>query len=566
MCSSDLKRGRKSTSGGTIMLGCHLIRTYSKTQATIAKSSGESELYALVRASAEGLGMATLLSDFGAIDPRVSIGMDASAAIGIAQRNGLNKVRHVEVDVLWLQEQMARRLLPIGKIPGPQNPSDMCTKNVGVALIEQYLKQLNIYYEDGRAQVAQQLHAMGEHSPVLAVPQRGTMPGGVIGGRMRSRASTAQRGTKPGVISDSVPGATTRRRTRTAEERGVDDWMISGVDSKWKRAHRTPRRALFTPHRVSGGPGRDIVMDTRRKTEGVYVGTGVEFVIEDDYSNPMDAHRVLPNAWVGTTTIYEKAIVAVEDVRTAWADMDTGSSGDEELNIGRRVVKTSLSPQEAILGDEHGRRLVKRSLSLHEGSRVDGRRLVKGSLSSLCVSARGLVSGCWAAGIPRAGTEAVDSSHAGEVIGRRLNGLSRQAAGVSRSEAPEWPRESGHCLKTREYFLTSVYPEPSFRPQPVQEISSDSQGCGRGGVSRLARIYWRTRPASLRLLYGQTGRQFWGHLLIDRKPEPNASAGIWLKRKRIPESCPVQNNCSRARGLAAVKLHIHCCMVAERTV
>ena len=82
------------------MIGNHLIRTYSKTQLTITKSSGESELYALVRASAEGLGMATLLSDFGVVDPRVSVGMDASAAIGIAQRNGLNKVRHIEVDVL----------------------------------------------------------------------------------------------------------------------------------------------------------------------------------------------------------------------------------------------------------------------------------------------------------------------------------------------------------------------------------------------------------------------------------------------------------------------------------
>jgi hypothetical protein len=81
--------------------------------------------------------MATLLSDFGVADPRVSIGMDASAAIGMAQRTGLNKVRHVEVDVLWLQEQQARRLLPIEKIPGPQNPSDLCTKNVPVGLLEQ---------------------------------------------------------------------------------------------------------------------------------------------------------------------------------------------------------------------------------------------------------------------------------------------------------------------------------------------------------------------------------------------------------------------------------------------
>ena len=123
--------------GRTIMLGTHLIRTYSKTQATIAKSSGESELYAVLKASAEGLGMVMLLSDFGAADLRVSIGMDASAAIGMAQRSGLNKVRHVEVDVFWLQEQMARRPLPIGKIPGPQSPSDLRTKNVPLALLEQ---------------------------------------------------------------------------------------------------------------------------------------------------------------------------------------------------------------------------------------------------------------------------------------------------------------------------------------------------------------------------------------------------------------------------------------------
>ena len=92
-------RVRQSTSGGNSMIGAHLIRTYSKTQATVANSSGESELYAVVRASAEGPGMVSLLSVFGDRDPRVSIGMDASAAIGMAQGTGLSKARRVEVDV-----------------------------------------------------------------------------------------------------------------------------------------------------------------------------------------------------------------------------------------------------------------------------------------------------------------------------------------------------------------------------------------------------------------------------------------------------------------------------------
>ena len=67
------RRTRKSTTGGTIMLGNHLIRSFSKTQAVVAKSSGESELYGIVRASTGGLGMVTLLGDFGMKDATVSI-------------------------------------------------------------------------------------------------------------------------------------------------------------------------------------------------------------------------------------------------------------------------------------------------------------------------------------------------------------------------------------------------------------------------------------------------------------------------------------------------------------
>ena len=96
------------------MIGSQLIRAYSKTQAVVAKSSRESELYGIVRALTEGLGMTTLLKDFGVTGALVSIGIDATAAMGMPQRVGLNKVRHVEVDILWIQEQET--------IAAPQNP------------------------------------------------------------------------------------------------------------------------------------------------------------------------------------------------------------------------------------------------------------------------------------------------------------------------------------------------------------------------------------------------------------------------------------------------------------
>ena len=56
---------RKSTSGGLIMIGNHLIRTWSSTQRVIALSSGEAEYYGMVRGGAEGLGTRTILEDIG---------------------------------------------------------------------------------------------------------------------------------------------------------------------------------------------------------------------------------------------------------------------------------------------------------------------------------------------------------------------------------------------------------------------------------------------------------------------------------------------------------------------
>ena len=224
-----------------MMLGAHLIRSYSKTQSVVAKSFGESELYALDRASTEGLGILRLLKDFGTHDGKVRVGMDASAAIGMAQRTGLNKVRHVEVDILWIQEQAARRILPIAKIPGPQNPSDLCTKNVGVALMEQYLSQLHTEFAAGRAAVAQQLHRLAQRGLAIAAPEVGDLFIGVIGGQTKDQvcASPCDGAQLPGVIGGLVrPESGKKVKVRSAEERGVDSWESAG-----KRAYGDRRTA-----------------------------------------------------------------------------------------------------------------------------------------------------------------------------------------------------------------------------------------------------------------------------------------------------------------------------------
>ena len=89
--------------------------------------------------------------------------MGANAAIGVVHWRGLNKLRHVEFDVLWIQKQQARRQLPLRKAPGPRNPSDTTTKIVDQAHIDMYLDMLNLRFDIGRASIEQNLHSVGEN-------------------------------------------------------------------------------------------------------------------------------------------------------------------------------------------------------------------------------------------------------------------------------------------------------------------------------------------------------------------------------------------------------------------
>ena len=52
---------RKSTSGGVILMGRHILKTYSSTQPAISLSSGEAEFYGVVKAAGAGLGYSLFL-------------------------------------------------------------------------------------------------------------------------------------------------------------------------------------------------------------------------------------------------------------------------------------------------------------------------------------------------------------------------------------------------------------------------------------------------------------------------------------------------------------------------
>ena len=121
------RRTRRSTCGGCIMWGSSMIKSWSKTLSTLALSSGESELAAMAKGAAEGLGLQAVLLDFG-VETEVEIHSDATAAIGIASRQGLGRIRHIAVTDLWIQQRMKAGDLKAFKVDGLKNVSDLMTK------------------------------------------------------------------------------------------------------------------------------------------------------------------------------------------------------------------------------------------------------------------------------------------------------------------------------------------------------------------------------------------------------------------------------------------------------
>ena len=129
------------------------MKTWSKTQPTIALSSGESELAAVVKGAAEAMGLRAVCEDFG-IQMGIAMRSDATAAIGIVGREGLGKVRHLATADLWIQQRVRRGEIAVTKWPGTDNPADLCTKGLSPEATARHLAAMGFVGQEGRAAAA----------------------------------------------------------------------------------------------------------------------------------------------------------------------------------------------------------------------------------------------------------------------------------------------------------------------------------------------------------------------------------------------------------------------------
>ena len=135
------------------MWGSHLIKSWSSTQSVIALSSGEAEYYGIVKGASVGMGLKAVLKDF-EVEATITIKSDATAAIAIASRRGLGKVRHIEVCQLWLQERVRQGEIKVEKVNTSENAADALTKYVSRSIMDMHISVTNQGARGGRHSLA----------------------------------------------------------------------------------------------------------------------------------------------------------------------------------------------------------------------------------------------------------------------------------------------------------------------------------------------------------------------------------------------------------------------------
>ena len=83
-------------------------------------------------ASPEAIGLMAMTICYDAVlQPWLYV--DSSAAIGVAQRMGLGKSRHLDTQSIWLQKAVRKRKIGLEKAPGTENLADVMTKFTDLA-------------------------------------------------------------------------------------------------------------------------------------------------------------------------------------------------------------------------------------------------------------------------------------------------------------------------------------------------------------------------------------------------------------------------------------------------
>ncbi|GKC70476.1 hypothetical protein Tco_1116359, partial [Tanacetum coccineum] len=136
----------KSVSGFCVFLCNNLVSWKSKKQATISRSSAESEYRCLASTTCELIWIVKILKDLGVegLLP-AHLFCDSTSAISIAGNPVFHeKTKHFEIDLHLVREKVSDGVVKVVKVASANNVADVFTKGVGIAQHNEFCKNLNL--------------------------------------------------------------------------------------------------------------------------------------------------------------------------------------------------------------------------------------------------------------------------------------------------------------------------------------------------------------------------------------------------------------------------------------
>ena len=137
------------------MVGKHCVRHYSTTQSTISLSSGEAEMHGISKGMQHAMGLRAMYKDM-ELGLKLRVHSNATAAIDIARRRGLGKLRHLDCEDPWIQSKVRSKDVELLKVLGAKNPADILTQYVDPKTLQSALSRINMIVESGRRASAPQ--------------------------------------------------------------------------------------------------------------------------------------------------------------------------------------------------------------------------------------------------------------------------------------------------------------------------------------------------------------------------------------------------------------------------